>query len=82
MQLDVRLPIGLMFTIFGALLVVFGATSDPLIYQRSLGININLRWGLALLVFGLVMLWLTWRASRATARETEREGQITDEGKK
>ncbi len=82
MQLDVRLPIGLMFTIFGALLVVFGATSDPLIYQRSLGININLRWGLALLVFGLVMLWLTWRASRRTASETDRAGHTTDTGKK
>ncbi len=82
MQLDVRLPIGLMFTIFGALLVVFGATSDPVIYQRSLGININLRWGLALLVFGLVMLWLTWRASRTTASETQRAGQTTDSGRK
>jgi hypothetical protein len=61
MKLDLRLPIGLMFSIFGVLLAVYGATSDPAIYQRSLGINVNLWWGLVLLVFGLVMLWLVRR---------------------
>jgi hypothetical protein len=63
MKLDLRLPIGLMFSIIGALLVVFGLASDPAIYQRSLGVNVNLWWGLVLLVFGLVMLWLVRRGS-------------------
>jgi hypothetical protein len=63
MKLDLRLPIGLMFSIIGALLVVFGLASDPAIYQRSLGVNVNLWWGLVLLVFGLVMLWLVRRDS-------------------
>jgi hypothetical protein len=52
MGLDIRTPIGLMFTIFGVLL----GGSD--MYQRSLGYNINLEWGAVLLVFGVVMLWL------------------------
>jgi hypothetical protein len=56
MKLDLRLPIGLMFTIFGALLTVYGAVSDRAIYARSLGVNVNLWWGLVLLAFGLVML--------------------------
>jgi uncharacterized membrane protein len=64
-QLDVRLPIGGMFTLFGMILVVYGLVSDAAIYQRSLGINVNLWWGLVLLVFGLVMLWLAYRAERA-----------------
>ena len=63
MKLDLRLPIGLMFSIIGALLAVYGATSDPAIYQRSLGINVNLWWGLVLVVFGLVMLWLVRRGT-------------------
>ena len=63
MKLDLRLPIGLMFSIIGALLVVYGMTSDPAIYQRSLGFNVNLWWGLVLLMFGLVMLWLVRRGS-------------------
>ena len=61
MNLDVRLPIGLMFTIIGVALTGFGLVSDRAIYERSLGINVNLWWGLVLLAFGLVMLWLaTW----------------------
>jgi hypothetical protein len=61
MKLDVRIPIGLMFGIFGLMLVVFGLAADGAIYQKSLGVNLNLWWGLVLLLFGLVMLWLAWR---------------------
>ena len=56
MKLDIRTPIGLMFAIVGALLVAYGLASDPASYARSLGINVNLWWGLALLAFGLIML--------------------------
>jgi len=45
------------------LLTGFGFFSDPAIYQRSLGIDINLWWGLALLLFGAAMLCLGWRAA-------------------
>jgi len=58
MGLDIRLPIGVLFSVFGILLTLFGALSDPTLYQRSLGINVNLIWGLVLLVFGLGMLLL------------------------
>jgi hypothetical protein len=64
MRLDVRFPIGGMFTIFGVMLVVYGVVSSPAIYEKSLGINVNLWWGLVLLVFGLVMLGLAIRAHR------------------
>ena len=64
MNLDLRLPIGLMFTIFGVILAGFGLTSDRAIYERSLGINVNLWWGLVLLAFGLVMLAFALRAGR------------------
>jgi len=59
MGLDVKLPIGLIFTVFGALLVIYGLTSDPAIYSKSLGININLRWGALMLAFGILMLYLS-----------------------
>ncbi len=64
MKLDLRLPIGLMFAIFGALLTVYGLVSDRAIYARSLGVNVNLWWGLVLVAFGLVMLWFGIRARR------------------
>jgi hypothetical protein len=31
---------------------------DPAMYDRSLGININLWWGLVMLIFGALMLAL------------------------
>jgi hypothetical protein len=65
MKLDLRLPIGLMFSIFGVLLLGFGVISDAAIYQRSLGINVNLWWGVVLLIFGLVMLGFALRARGA-----------------
>jgi hypothetical protein len=65
MRLDLRWAIGGMFTIFGAILVVYGVLSNPAIYERSLGINVNLWWGLVLLVFGLVMLVFAYRATKA-----------------
>lgn len=65
MRLDLRLPIGVMFSLFGIILVVYGFASDPAIYQRSLGINVNLWWGLVLLAFGLLMLGLAYRAARS-----------------
>jgi hypothetical protein len=58
MGLDIRTPIGALFAILGVLLLGFGLVSDPAIYQRSLGINVNLWWGGVLLAFGAVMLWL------------------------
>jgi len=55
---------GALFTALGLVLVIYGATSDPAIYARSLGINVNLIWGCVLLVFGLAMLAASrrWRA--------------------
>ena len=58
MGLDIRLPIGLMFAILGVLLAGFGLVSDKAIYERSLGINVNLIWGTILIAFSVVLLWL------------------------
>jgi hypothetical protein len=62
MHLDVRLPIGLLFCVLGALLLIFGAVSDAALYQRSLDINVNLLWGGVLLGFGIIMLILGRRS--------------------
>ncbi len=65
MDLDVRLPIGSMFALFGLLLLGFGLTSDPRIYaEHSLGINVDLDWGAVLLAFGATMLAAALRARR------------------
>lgn len=61
MNLDIRIPIGLMFGIIGMVLVIFGMISNSEIYSRSLGININFWWGLVMLIFSAVMLIMAWR---------------------
>ena len=67
MGIDIRLPIGLMFTVLGVMLTVYGCISNPAIYARSLGININSMWGVVLLVFGAIMLALGARSHRRAA---------------
>ena len=71
MGLDIRWPIGLMFTLIGAILVVCGivTNSDVEMYKRSLGININLIWGVLLLIFGLFMLISARIASKAEKKD-------------
>ncbi len=55
MALDVRLPLGLLFIILGALLAGSGVLAA--------GSRLNLWWGLVMLVFGGVMLWLGRRGT-------------------
>jgi hypothetical protein len=69
MGLDIRWPIGLMFSIVGVLMVGYGLAtgSDAELYHRSLDINVNVRWGVVLLVFGAWMLFLAWRGQKQAA---------------
>ena len=63
MGLDIRWPIGLMFSLVGLLMTIFGFATrgDAEMYQRSLDININLIWGIILLLFGGFMLVMAMR---------------------
>ena len=64
-QLDVRLPMGLLFLILGLILVGYGLAADPAIYARhSLGQNVNLLWGAIFALFGAAMLTLAARAKK------------------
>lgn len=64
--LDVRVPIGGLFTALGLLLGGYGLATagDPSLYARSLSVNINLWWGLVMLVFGLMLLAGVWLSRR------------------
>jgi len=60
MQLDIRLPMGLLFLLLGIILVTYGFVSDPAIYvKHSLGQNVNLLWGAIFALFGGAMLFLS-----------------------
>jgi hypothetical protein len=64
MGIDIRLPIGALLACIGLLLSVQGLAGDPSIYTKSLGINVNLWWGLVLLVVGAGFLVAVARARR------------------
>jgi len=79
-MLDIRTPIGVMFTLLGGILTVYGLIADEEIYERSLGININLWWGIVMLVFGILMLLLGRRhASAMRSSDNSVEGRKTEE---
>jgi hypothetical protein len=63
MGLDIRLPIGGLFTVLGLLLAGYGLVSEKALYDRSLGINVNLEWGLVMLIFGVIMVVLGRRGT-------------------
>ena len=71
MDFDLRRPLGAMFTLLGALLVVYGLVSDPRIYARSFDMNVNLIWGAVMLVFGGTMLWFGVRRASGARRSAE-----------
>jgi len=74
---DLRWPIGAMFALLGALLAGYGLVSDGALYQRSLGVNVNLWWGLCLLAFGLVMLAFARRSAGLNAARPQEPGSTT-----
>jgi hypothetical protein len=61
-----------MFTLLGGLLVLFGLVADRSALQNSLGINVNLWWGLVMLVFGVAM-FLLGRRGRSDSQTYPRE---------
>lgn len=57
MGLDIKIPIGMMFSILGIILTILGiVTSGDEMYARSLDVNINLWSGLFMIAFGAFML--------------------------
>lgn len=71
MSLDLRIPMGLMFTLVGLILSVYGlATRGSDIYLRSVGINANLDWGLVLLLFGILMFLMGRRGQKNLKMQT------------
>ncbi len=63
-ELDIRWPIGLLFTLVGLAVAAYGAIHFRSPDLRPLGLNLDFWWGLAMLLFGLAMNWGAYRAGR------------------
>ena len=77
MGIDIRLPIGGLFSILGAMLVGYGLFThgNAMYVEKSLGYNINIWWGLVMLVFGGLMLFYSRRGTAAAKTEEEMEAE-------
>jgi hypothetical protein len=83
MNLDLRIPMGLMFTLVGLILTGFGLATygNQALYARSLGIDANLWWGLVLLAFGLTMFIFGRRGQKMLASLPPEPPEPVDIGK-
>ncbi len=62
---DLKTPLGGLMTFYGLVLFIYGVSSDPSMYERSLGHNVNLWWGLVMLLAGGgTLLWGIWEKKR------------------
>jgi hypothetical protein len=79
MGLDIRIPLGLVFFIIGGIMGIFGLCTqgDASLYERSLGLNINLIWGGLMFAFGAIMFFFgkrqKWQDDPVSPRPWERE---------
>ena len=81
MGLDIRIPLGLIFLLIGGLMTIYGFVTRNAadIYQKSMGVNLNLTWGLIMFVFGLVMFYMgsrqKWQDDPVNPRPWEKESR-------
>jgi hypothetical protein len=73
---DLRRIIGGLFTVWGVLLIILGATDSTAEANKAAGININLWAGVGMLILGIVFLiWAFTRPLGTALREAEESGE-------
>ena len=82
MGLDIRIPLGLIFLSIGGIMTLYGVFTygDTALYERSLGVNLNLLWGCLMLVFGAIMFAVgkrqKWQDDPISPRPWERDSKV------
>jgi ABC-type transport system involved in multi-copper enzyme maturation permease subunit len=69
-RFDIRRIIGALFLLYGLILAVVGLFGSEAIKTKAAGVNVNLWTGLAMLVFGALMV--TWALTRPVEPNPER----------
>ena len=66
--LDLKLPIGWLLSAYGVLLTVYGLLTKKEMYAISLGLNLNLAWGILMMVIGGAFLLTAYLKKGKKAR--------------
>ena len=84
MGLDIRVPLGLIFLIIGGIMGVFGLVThgDAGLYEKSLGVDLNLTWGGIMFVFGAIMFYVGKRQKWQDAAADPRPWENTTKAKR
>lgn len=53
---DLKVPLGSLLCAYGVILSLYGIFGDPTLSAKSLGININLIWGVVMMIVGALFL--------------------------
>jgi len=72
---DARISMGMLFTLIGTILAAFGLATrnNPAVYEKSMGADVNLWWGLVLLTFGVVVLLLGRKGQMRLEKSRDKE---------
>lgn len=76
-MLDVRIPIGALFTVIGLMLMGWGIAFPAVTHvptpKEAYDINLNFIWGTVILVFGACMSFFAWRGRRARSETKSKD---------
>lgn len=82
-MLDVRLPIGWLFLVLGVMLAAYGYANPPaeslLLGQVSLPLNLDVPWGILMVLFGLAMVSLAQMDKLKVLERQLQESKITSQ---
>lgn len=74
-RFDIRRIIGLLFTLYGLVLLITGIVGGHTVKHRAAGINIDLWTGIAMLIFAAIMIaWALLRPVVPEPEETRGQG--------
>jgi len=62
---DLRRPIGFLFSLLGVILLLYGVIAPDVRAPLDADINVNVWCGAMLLIFGGILLWLSFRPKRS-----------------
>ena len=62
---DLRRPIGILLSVLGLILLLYGIIASDVRAALDSDINVNLECGIILVIFGGIMLWLSLRHKRS-----------------